>query len=50
MARHEEPQIAAHLLAAVPHGLCVECFPDPGRDPLFPGLWAEPPRIRDGFM
>jgi D-galactarolactone cycloisomerase len=50
MAHHEEPQIAAHLLAAVPHGLCVECFPDPERDPLFPGLWAEPPRIRDGSM
>jgi len=50
MAHHEEPQIAAHLLAAVPHGVCVECFPDPERDPLFPGLWAEPPVIADGVM
>ena len=35
MAHHEEPQIAAHLLAAVPHGTYVECFPDPERDPLW---------------
>ena len=50
MAHHEEPQIAAHMLAAIPHGVCVECFPDPERDPLFPGLWAEKPSIRDGVM
>ena len=50
MAHHEEPQIAAHMLAAVPHGVCVECFPDPDRDPLFPGIWAEKPAIADGVM
>ncbi len=50
MAHHEEPQIAAHMLAAIPHGVCVECFPDPERDPLFPGLWAEKPKIKDGVM
>ncbi len=35
MAHHEEPQIAVHMLAAVPHGTYVECFPDPERDPLW---------------
>ena len=50
MAHHEEPQIAAHMLGGIPHGICVECFPDPDRDPLFPGLWAEKPRIADGMM
>lgn len=50
MAHHEEPQIAAHMLGAVPHGTYVECFPDPERDPIFPGLWTNPPEIRDGIM
>jgi D-galactarolactone cycloisomerase len=50
MAHHEEPQIAAHMLGAVPHGTYAECFPDPERDPLFPGMWAETPVIRDGVM
>jgi len=34
MAHHEEPQIAAHLIAAVPNGTYVECF-HPDRDPIF---------------
>lgn len=34
MGHHEEPQIAAHLLAAVPNGTYVECF-HPDRDPIF---------------
>lgn len=50
MAHHEEPQIAAHMLAAIPHGTYVECFPDPERDPLFPGMWADKPVIADGIM
>lgn len=50
MAHHEEPQIAAHLLGAIPHGVAVECFADAERDPLFPGLWAEPPAIANGIM
>ena len=33
MAHHEEPQIALHLLASVPHGIAVEIFPNPDRDP-----------------
>jgi D-galactarolactone cycloisomerase len=50
MAHHEEPQIAAQMLAAVPHGTYVECFADPERDPIFPGLWSNPPLIRDGMI
>jgi D-galactarolactone cycloisomerase len=34
MAHHEEPQVAAHLLAAIPHGTYLETF-DPDRDPIF---------------
>jgi L-alanine-DL-glutamate epimerase-like enolase superfamily enzyme len=48
MGHHEEPQISAHLLAAVPHGTYVECF-HPERDPLFWNLIANRPEIRDGL-
>lgn len=48
MGHHEEPQIAAQLLAAIPHGTYVECF-HPDRDPLFWTLIANRPRIRDGL-
>ncbi len=47
MAHHEEPQIAAHMLASVPHGTYVEVF-HPDRDPLFWGLVANRPPIVDG--
>jgi L-alanine-DL-glutamate epimerase-like enolase superfamily enzyme len=50
MAHHEEPQIATHLLAGVPHGTYVECFPDPERDPLWAGLIKNRPPIRDGSI
>jgi len=39
MAHHEEPQVSAHLLAAIPHGTYLETF-DPDRDPLFWNLIA----------
>jgi D-galactarolactone cycloisomerase len=48
MGHHEEPQISAHLLAAIPHGTYVECF-HPERDPLFWNLIANRPPIRDGL-
>jgi D-galactarolactone cycloisomerase len=48
MAHHEEPQISAHLLAAVPHGTYVECF-HPERDPLFWNLIRNRSRIQDGL-
>ena len=50
MAHHEEPQVALHLLASVPHGLYVEIFPDPARDPLWVELPAKHPDIREGLM
>jgi D-galactarolactone cycloisomerase len=48
MAHHEEPQLALHMLAAVPHGTYLECFADPDRDPAWQHLWANRPPIRDG--
>ena len=50
MAHHEEPQIAQHLLAGVPHGTYVECFADPERDPMWQTVWANRPQIKDGMM
>jgi D-galactarolactone cycloisomerase len=50
MAHHEEPQIAQHLLAAVPHGTFVECFADPDRDPMWQAVWANRPPIKNGIM
>jgi L-alanine-DL-glutamate epimerase-like enolase superfamily enzyme len=47
MAHHEEPQVAAHLLASVPHGTYVECF-DEERDPIFWNLFANRPSITGG--
>jgi D-arabinonate dehydratase len=50
MAHHEEPQIAAHLLGAIPHGTYAECFADPARDPMWQTVWANRPAIKDGMM
>jgi L-alanine-DL-glutamate epimerase-like enolase superfamily enzyme len=50
MAHHEEPQVALHLLAGVAHGLCVEIFPNPQRDPMWFDLPERQPQISDGFM
>jgi len=50
MAHHEEPQVAAHLLASIPHGLYVEIFPDPARDPMWFELPLQRPEIKDGYM
>ncbi len=49
MAHHEEPQIAQHLLAAVPHGTYLECFADPARDPVWQSMWLNRPSIDDGI-
>lgn len=48
MGHHEEPQISAHLLAAIPHGTYVECF-HPDRDPLFWQLIANRPEPKNGL-
>jgi L-alanine-DL-glutamate epimerase-like enolase superfamily enzyme len=50
MAHHEEPQVALHLLASIPHGLYVEFFPNVKRDPMWFELPQQLPRIRDGCM
>lgn len=50
MAHHEEAQIASHLLAAVPHGTCAECFADPARDPVWQRMWVNRPPVKDGIM
>jgi L-alanine-DL-glutamate epimerase-like enolase superfamily enzyme len=50
LAHHEEPQIAVHMLAAVPNGTYVECFPDPERDPLWAGFITNRALIRDGII
>jgi D-arabinonate dehydratase len=50
MAHHEEPQIAQQLLGAVAHGMWVECFADPERDPIWQKMWLNRPTIRDGML
>ncbi len=47
LGHHEEPQIAAHLLASVPNATFVECF-DEERDPFFWNLTAKRPPIARG--
>ena len=47
LGHHEEPQVAAHLLASVPDHTFVECF-DEERDPFFWRLSDMSTRIRDG--
>jgi D-galactarolactone cycloisomerase len=49
MGHHEEPQVAAHLLASVPNGTFVECF-DPDRDPIWWNLIANRPPLVDGQL
>jgi D-galactarolactone cycloisomerase len=49
MAHHEEPQVASHLLASIPHGTYIECF-HPDRDPVWWNLIANRPALRDGHV
>jgi D-arabinonate dehydratase len=50
MGHHEEAQVALHLLAAIPHSLYVEIFPNPKRDPMWVELPVVHPRIKGGYM
>ena len=50
VAHHEEPQIAQQLICAIPHGICIECFADPERDPVWQRLWTNRPPILNGTM
>jgi D-galactarolactone cycloisomerase len=47
MGHHEEPQVASHLLAAMPNGTYAECF-HPDRDPVWWNLIANRPPLVDG--
>jgi D-galactarolactone cycloisomerase len=47
LAHHEEPQIAAHLLASQPHGTYLEVF-HPDRDPIWWQMVANRPEVVDG--
>lgn len=47
MGHHEEPQIAAHLLASTPNRAFVECF-DEERDPFFWNIQTQRPQIANG--
>ncbi len=49
LGHHEEAQVAAHLLASVPHGTYVEAF-SPTRDPIYWGLIANRPELVDGHL
>jgi len=48
MGHHEEPQIAAHLLASVANGTYLETF-HPDRDPLFYALVANRSKFDNGY-
>ena len=48
MAPHHDPQIHGHLVAAVDNGYVLEVFPNRVRDPVWDGLFAVKPEIRDG--
>ncbi len=49
MAHHEEPQVASHLLASIPHGTYLEVFL-PDRDPIWWNLVANRPPLVDGYI
>ncbi len=49
MAHHEEPQVASHLLASIPHGTFLEVF-SAERDPIWWNLVANRPPIVDGSL
>ncbi|MDP2291416.1 MAG: mandelate racemase/muconate lactonizing enzyme family protein [Actinomycetota bacterium] len=49
LAHHEEPHVAAHLLASQPKGTYLEVF-HPDRDPIWWNLILNRPEIVDGQM
>ncbi len=49
LAHHEEPQVAAHLLASQPHGTYLEVF-HPDRDPIWWRMIANRPQLVDGRL
>src|SRR5690606_23280678 len=49
MGHHEEPHVAAHLIASQSHGTYVECF-HPDRDPFWWNLIVNRPQLKDGLL
>jgi L-alanine-DL-glutamate epimerase-like enolase superfamily enzyme len=49
MGHHEEPQVAAHLIASQSHGTVVECF-HPDRDPFWWNMISNRPELVDGYL
>lgn len=49
MGHHEEPHVAMHLLASVPHGTFVECF-HPDIDPVWYDLVENTPSPENGAI
>jgi D-galactarolactone cycloisomerase len=49
LAHHEEPHVAAHLLASQPNGTFLEVF-HPDRDPIWWNLILNRPELIDGEM
>ncbi len=49
MAHHEEPQVASHLLASIPHGTYLEHF-HPRRGPIWHNLISNRPKLKDGHI
>jgi L-alanine-DL-glutamate epimerase-like enolase superfamily enzyme len=50
IALHHDPQVHGHLVAAMPHGYCVEGFPRPARDPVWHHLYSERPELEKGVL
>lgn len=50
LAPHHDPQIHAHVVAALAVGEIVESFPTEKRDPLWATLFSRRPEIRGGEL
>ncbi len=50
IAYHHDPQIHGHLMAAQPHGYCVESFPSVPRDPFWHQVLTQKPKLEAGKL
>ncbi len=50
IAYHHDPQIHGHLMAAQPHGYCVESFPSVPRDPFWHQVLTQKPLLEAGKL
>lgn len=50
MATVGEPQVSMHLMAGIPNGTYVECYPDERRCPLWAHMYADRPVPVDGYV